>query len=813
MRNFIFGAILALSINCQAEDISVKNVRLAGPYTVQPPIVLDSMTLDNKKYSTDQALDAPLSFDALKTAALDTIPQNRPIGSLNLIGFTISTTAYAKVEVKVEGPKLKKVYIANAEKSQSQLNPGEYDVVVKYIADTTDVKVTVSTDKQGTLTLKDSNSKRTFSMDDLMEMKRYSGLSLSPSGKYLMTRFSYFDNKGKTVSESKITEVETGRIISHNTDGLYWMPRSDKYYKVKEHNGNSSVIVTDPATGVSETFATNLPSKSFTISPTEDYLIYYIYNEGPKKQDGVYEVVHPDDRQPGYRGRYSLGRYDIKSGLARPITYGYHSTSMHDISHDGRYLIFSVAEDNITGRPSDLRNYFILDFTTMKAEPVIEKEGFLGSIAFYPNSTEKLIAKASPESFGGIGNLVPEGMTPSIFDYHLYKIDIATKKVTPIAQDFNPSIESIQPSAADGMIYFTAENADSVSVYKLNPLNDEIKMIDQPMQVVNGVTIADNAPLMMLHGTSSCIPDRIYSVALGKKKTAVSLVEDLNAGRMSELTIGQCLPMAFQCSRGYTVTGHYYLPANFDAAKKYPVIVHYYGGCSPTSLRFGGGSHYPAHYWNALGYITLIVNPSGAAGFGQEWAARHVNTAGEGVAEDIIEAVKWFADNNQWVNKDKIGCVSASYGGFMTQCLLSKTDIFACGISHAGISDHTSYWGEGYWGYSYSQVSMANSFPWNRKDLYVDRSPLYNADKIKDPILFTHGTADTNVPVGESIQMYTAMKILGVPTAFVLVEGENHGIMEYSKRKKWINTMVAWFDRWLKDDATWWNGMYPEVKD
>ena len=208
----------------------------------------------------------------------------------------------------------------------------------------------------------------------------------------------------------------------------------------------------------------------------------------------------------------------------------------------------------------------------------------------------------------------------------------------------------------------------------------------------------------------------------------------------------------------------------------------------------------------------MVVNPSGAAGFGQEWAARHVNTAGEGVAEDIIEATEWFADNHAFVNKDKIGCVSASYGGFMTQTLLSKTDLFACGISHAGISSHTSYWGEGYWGHSYSEVSMANSYPCSRKDLYVDRSPIYNADKIHKPILFTHGTADTNVPVGESIQMYTAMKILGVPTAFVLVEGENHGIMDYAKRKKWINTMVAWFQRWLKDDASWWNDMYPTVE-
>lgn len=146
----------------------------------------------------------------------------------------------------------------------------------------------------------------------------------------------------------------------------------------------------------------------------------------------------------------------------------------------------------------------------------------------------------------------------------------------------------------------------------------------------------------------------------------------------------------------------------------------------------------------------------------------------------------------------------------MTQYLQTKTDIFAAAISHAGISDHTSYWGEGYWGYSYSEVSMADSYPWTRTDLYVERSPLYNADKIHTPLLFLHGDADTNVPFGESIQMYNALKLIGRETAFVAVKGENHQIMDYHKRQQWQNTIFAWFAKYLQDDPTWWQEMYPE---
>lgn len=121
----------------------------------------------------------------------------------------------------------------------------------------------------------------------------------------------------------------------------------------------------------------------------------------------------------------------------------------------------------------------------------------------------------------------------------------------------------------------------------------------------------------------------------------------------------------------------------------------------------------------------------------------------------------------------------------MTQYLQTQTDIFAAAISHAGISDHTSYWGEGYWGYSYSEVSMANSYPWSNPDLFVKQSPLFNADKIHTPLLFLHGDADVNVPVGESIQMFTALKLLGRETAFVAVTGQDHHIVDYGKRIQW----------------------------
>lgn len=238
------------------------------------------------------------------------------------------------------------------------------------------------------------------------------------------------------------------------------------------------------------------------------------------------------------------------------------------------------------------------------------------------------------------------------------------------------------------------------------------------------------------------------------------------------------------------------------------MIVYYYGGTSPTTRVFE--STYPLHTYAAMGYVVYTLQPSGTTGFGQEFAARHVNAWGKVTADEIIEGTKKFCAEHAFVDSKKIGCIGASYGGFMTQYLQTQTNIFAAAISHAGISSIASYWGEGYWGYAYSGAASAGSFPWNNPRLYVEQSPLFHADKINTPLLLLHGNVDTNVPLGESIQMYNALKILGKTVEFIQVEGENHAIYGYKKRIEWNKTIHAWFAKWLKDQPEWWETLYPK---
>lgn len=839
-KSGLLAAALMASISASAETIEVKTLKYAGPYAVAQPWMADSVNIKGEAFDLKQLLDSPLSFTLLNKGKEVTAAQllADKQDALHLASFCVSNTQRTKATIAVEGLEQYRLFVdgeqvaVNGDKAETILTPSQHTVVIKYLtrknasADKKSIKLTVTAANGAPLSVGDATVKRAYNIYDVICAPNYPSVSISPNGKFIVVRKTWVDRKGNNHSINELRNSQTNRLMATFEESVKWMPSSNKLYFTQKasdcsiageekQDGTLQLITINPLTMEREVLASHLPEGWFQFTPDEKTLIYTLTTEGRKKDPQVYDVKEPEDRQPGWRERSNLAKYDLASGILQPLTFGYHNIYLMDISADSRYLLIGKEEERLTKRPTTLTSFYRLDLgsmnassaTTPKVETLIEKGEFLNSAQFSPDG-KSILVSASPEAFNGIGKNVEEGQTPSMIDTQLYLMTLSDKKVRPLTRDFNPNVQSVDWSKADGNIYFTAEDKDCVHLFQLNPKSGKFTLLKTPEEYIKSFSLASSAAEMAFSGQSASNADRLYK--MNTKALKSQLVDDLSARELKDVELGECKAWNFVNSRGDTLCCRYYLPPHFDAAKKYPMIVNYYGGCSPTSRMFQ--SRYPHHVYAAMGYVVLVVNPSGATGFGQKFSARHVDTAGEGVAEDIISSTQAFCDEHAFVNRKKIGCIGASYGGFMTQYLQTKTDLFAAAISHAGISDHTSYWGEGYWGYSYSEVSMANEYPWTNKHLFVDQSPLYNADKIHTPLLFVHGTADNNVPVGESIQLYTALKLLGRPTAMVLVDGQDHHIIDYEKRLKWQNTIFAWFAKWLQDDASWWTEMYGDEK-
>lgn len=807
MRHFILltAAILTCGAT-MAESIQVKRLRISQPYTNNRPFMTDTTDVNNKAWDLQKDLMSnsvsPLAW-RLGTETEDSVLAANEKDAIRLAGFTVQNQNFAKVNVKVSGAKECQVYIDGTMGTEQDLVPGRHDVVLKIRqeagkADTLSVNI----DSEQSITV-NPEGKEPYTLRTLMYGERMGGIRISPDGRFLIQDKYVTKNDGKNDWKKYLIDVQTGNrsIIS---DFREWTTTGHTYIAAQTlSNMTTQYETVDALTGKREILFNDLQNQSGSFLPGEKQMLIYSSTEGPKEDAEVFETLVPDDRQPGWRNRSNIKLMDVPSGQIHTITIGLHNVSAA-VSHDQKRMLLNISENDITRRPFTFTTAVIIDLTTMQADTLFAHDGFAGMGQWSPDD-KYIVFQGSPEAFDGIGNRVPEGMTPSMIHQGLYRMDLDTKKVTPLTADFNPSIKNWEWSRADGMIYALCENHDNQDIFRINPQTGKSEMLRLTERFVMRFDIAYDKPVLTYYGQGHSNSDRLYVYDLKKNKE--TLIEDLDAVRMKDIELGEFGDWNFRAERGDTIYGRYYLPPHFDPNKKYPMLVYYYGGCSPTGRYLD--SYYSYHGWAAMGYVVYVIQPSGCTGFGQEFAARHVNAYGDYTADDIIQGTKQFCKEHPFVNDKKIGCLGASYGGFMTMYLQTQTDIFAAAMSHAGISDPTSYWGYGYWGYSYSAVSAANSYPWNNKELFTDHAPLTLADRIHTPILFMHGGDDTNVPVNESIQLFTALKILGRETAFVTVKGQNHHILDYSKRLKWQNTIYAWFERWLKDDSTWWNTLYP----
>ena len=612
-KSFILIALTAGVLNAGAQvKTTVTEFNMAGPFAVQAPVGMDSVDVNGRKFD-EKSLLGGLALSAEPTTVFSgkVLPSLKDSKSVGILSFFVNNKDYVKGSVSVKGPKNYKLFVDGQEAGgEVKLSPEHHTLAIKYLAepsDTDSIQVTMDMTREVVPTL---SKKHPYMVHDLTDGKRVRGISLSADGKYVVVSYQTTARGGNSRWDYELREVKSQRLLRYLSKNVTWMPRSTAYIE-EEYQGDKRVLFkVDPLTGQRTQWAYDIPRESYVISPTEDYLIISCSEEGPKEDADVYQVLEMDDRQPGWRSRSYLKKYDLKTGICQRITFGHKGEYLYDISQDGKKLLIVSSYSRLAKRPTEVEDVYIMDAQTLKMDTVLQGEGFLGGCSFSPDATQ-ILFRGNPEAFSRIGCQLPENVTPSMTEYELFLYDIASKKVTPLTKDFDPSIENVDWSLADGQIYLTAEDRDYVNMFVLNPKTGKITKLPIKGDYAYRYDLAAHASVVGYLSYKTMEPASAYVMDLSGKSGKSGITFFNGAEALGDAEIGTCEDWNFTNSRGDTVYGRLYLPKDFDATKKYPMIVYYYGGCSPVSRYFE--SPYAPQYWNSLGYVAYIIEPSGAS--------------------------------------------------------------------------------------------------------------------------------------------------------------------------------------------------------
>ncbi len=377
----------------------------------------------------------------------------------------------------------------------------------------------------------------------------------------------------------------------------------------------------------------------------------------------------------------------------------------------------------------------------------------------------------------------------------LFIYDIDTKVKTDYTKGFDQNAEGLAWTDDSKSIYFISDIQATDEIYRLDVADGKITRITDGIHDYTGVIPAGKQ--LIATRMSMSMPVEIYSVdPITGKDTQITFT---NKDLLDQLKFATIEKRWIKTSDNKEELTWIIYPPNFDRTKKYPTLLYCEGGPQSTVSQFW------SFRWNfqmmaANGYIIVAPNRRGLPGFGQKWNEEISGDYGGQNMKDYLSAIDAMS-KEPFVNKDKLGCIGASYGGFSVYWLAGNHHKrFKAFIAHDGMFDFEAQYleTEEMW---FANWDLGGPF-WDKNNKIAQRSfansPSRFIQNWDTPILVVHSELDYRIPVTQGMEAFNAAILRKVPAEFLYFPDENHWVLKPQNGILWQRTFYAWLDKWLK---------------
>ena len=660
----------------------------------------------------------------------------------------------------------------------------------------------------------------------MWKMGRLGSASLSPDGKsalYTVTRYNMQENKG--LSQIYVRDMASGSETtltdnsSSNTDPQ-WSADGSLIYFTSNRSGETQVWSMNPD-GSSPKQITSVEGgvEGYGINAQANKIFYVkkvhaadtkssdIYKDMDKSKARIYDDLMARHWDYWDEGEYShIFIADLSaSGLANdkdiigeksawdaPLA-PYFDTTEISWSNDGKKLAYTckplTGAEYAVSTDSDIFIYNTEDGSTLNINKIKTNAGmrimeFVGYDR-YPvwSPDDKQLAFCSMATPGY------ESDKDRLFIYNL-----ASKEHEEITHDFDHSAQNVIWTD-NSTLYFLSPIHGTQQVCKVSTKDHKVEVITAGDHDIASISIAGDKCLSTLMTISA--DKELYEINL--KDGKLTQLSNINAHVYDNVKMGKVEKRMVKTTDGKEMLTWVILPPDFDPTKKYPTLLYCEGG--PQSVVSQGWSY----RWNfqlmaAQGYIVVAPNRRGCPSFGSEWREQISGDYSGQNIQDYLAAIDEVA-KEPWSDEERMGCVGASYGGYSVYYLAGHHQKrFKAFISHCGIFNFESMYGETEELFFINHDYGGNY--WDKENKIAQRSYANSPHKFVQnwdtPIMIITGEFDFRIPYTQSLQAFTAARLMGVDSRLVEFENEAHQVFKPQNSMVWNREFFGWLDKYLK---------------